>query len=182
MAPLLVSSRPELLAAALTREATVPPGPALSFPGTASTSGHRVQATRWVSTELPNLGDPTGPPAGRLVGGTGGPANAEVAARDLRHLLHHHDPEVAGSGSRVAASCPLRVLTASLDTTLVTTDRRMESRVRDRRSGRAKRGPRPPRRALGTLLCDHTFTVTWHDQTLAERAIARQIRRSLAAQ
>ena len=62
MVPVLVSIRLKLLAAALTREATLPPRPALSFPGPTSTSGHRVHGTRWVSTELPNPAIPQGRP------------------------------------------------------------------------------------------------------------------------
>ncbi len=54
MGPLLVSSRPEVLTAALTREATAPPRPVLSFPGTPLTFGRRVLGTMRISTELPH--------------------------------------------------------------------------------------------------------------------------------
>ncbi len=44
----------------------------------------------------PEPGDPTERPRGRLLGGTGGPVVAEVADRQFRHLVSHHDPVSIG--------------------------------------------------------------------------------------
>ena len=48
---------------------------------------------------LPEPGDCTGPPAGRLIGGTGDPIVAEASGRWLRHLVHHvRGPAARGLG------------------------------------------------------------------------------------
>jgi hypothetical protein len=44
-----------------------------------------------MTTDLQSPADPTEPPRGRLLGGTGGPVVAEVADRPLRHLVSHQD-------------------------------------------------------------------------------------------
>ena len=55
----------------------------------------------------PQPGDLTEPPAGGLLGGAGGPVVAQVAAGELRHLVHHHQqPGPTGRGSWRPTSPP----------------------------------------------------------------------------
>jgi len=54
---------------------------------------------RWTD-QRPEHDDLTGPPGGRLLGGTDGPVLAEVADRQFRHLIHHGRHSAPnGSGS-----------------------------------------------------------------------------------
>lgn len=88
-----------LLTAPLTQTATVPSRVAFSCPSTASASGLLGEPNEVVTTGSPEPGDRTGPPRGRLLGGTGGPVVAKVADRQFAHLIHHdQDPGPVGWG------------------------------------------------------------------------------------